>query len=370
MANKIIHKHSSVITDGIPKIPTSEQLEYGEIAVNYADGGETISLKNASNEIVEFKSKEYFENIIKDNELVTAAALTDLNDRLNVVTAEVDMIDLGQYAPKNHADTGNIYGLGDESIYGHVKISNGDASIVEYNEAGVAAGMNHTHSDYVTQTELGDLKQEIENTELVVETALTDLDERVNALDGKADLISEELHSVIKDNEYVVATSLNDLNTRVNNIDITIEEKLDEVYKEIEDDEYTISLALNDLNVRLEEKSEEIEVVKTTIGNEATSRETAIQEVYDVIKKNEYTIALSLNDLNTRIKNLTNSSADKNEITSELTTINGRLDEVVKELEDYDLIVSSALTDLDSRLKKMEEILNQNITVLSLGENT
>lgn len=227
MANKIIHKHSSVITDGIPKIPTSEQLEYGEIAVNYADGGETISLKNASNEIVEFKSKDYFENIIKDN-------------------------------------------------------------------------------------------------------------------------------------EYVVATSLNDLNTRINDIDSAIEEKFDEVYKEIEDDEYTISLALNDLNVRLEEKSEEIELVKTTIGNEATSRETAIQEVYDVMKKNEHRIALTFNDLNTRIKNLT----------SELTTINGRLDEVVKELEDYDLIVSSALTDLDSRFKKMEDILNQNITVLSLGENS
>lgn len=369
MANKIIHKHSSVITDGIPKIPTSEQLEYGEIAVNYAEGGETISMKNSSNEIVEFKSKDYFENIIKDNELVTAAALTELNDRLNVVTAEVDMIDLGQYATKNHASTNNTYGLGDVNIYGHVKLSNGDASTIEH-EVGLAAGMNHTHSEYVSQTEFGDLKQEIENSELVIASALTDLDERVIALDGKTDLVSEELHSVIKDNEYVVATSLNDLNTRINDIDSTIEEKFDEVYKEIEDDEYTISLALNDLNVRLEEKSEEIEVVKTTIGNEATSRETAIQEVYDVIKKNEYTIALSLNDLNTRIKNLTNSSADKNEITSELTTINGRLDEVVKELEDYDLIVSSALTDLDSRLKKMEEILNQNITVLSLGENT
>lgn len=52
--NKIIvHKRSSAVNDdGTPKIPTSEQLQYGEIAINYADGVETLSIKNSSNEIV------------------------------------------------------------------------------------------------------------------------------------------------------------------------------------------------------------------------------------------------------------------------------------------------------------------------------
>ena len=62
MANKIIHKHSSVVTDGKPKLPTSSQIEYGELAVNYAKDNETISLKNSENEIVEFKSKNYVDD--------------------------------------------------------------------------------------------------------------------------------------------------------------------------------------------------------------------------------------------------------------------------------------------------------------------
>lgn len=68
MAHKIINKRSSIITDnGSPKLPSSDSIEYGEIAINYADGVETISIKNSSNNIVEFKSKEYIDNVLVDS---------------------------------------------------------------------------------------------------------------------------------------------------------------------------------------------------------------------------------------------------------------------------------------------------------------
>lgn len=73
MGQKIFNKRSSVITDdGSPKLPSSSQLDYGEIAINYADGAETISLKNSANEIVEFKSKEFIVSSISNvkNELI------------------------------------------------------------------------------------------------------------------------------------------------------------------------------------------------------------------------------------------------------------------------------------------------------------
>lgn len=58
MSNKniehLIHKRSSQIVDNQPKLPTSEQIEYGEIAVNYAKGHETLSIKNSDNEIKTF----------------------------------------------------------------------------------------------------------------------------------------------------------------------------------------------------------------------------------------------------------------------------------------------------------------------------
>ena len=48
------HLKSNVIQSGRPKLPDPSKLNYGEIAVNYADGFETISLKNSNNQIKTF----------------------------------------------------------------------------------------------------------------------------------------------------------------------------------------------------------------------------------------------------------------------------------------------------------------------------
>ena len=124
--NKIIHTRSSaVLENGNPKLPAADRIEYGELAINFADGVETISLKNKSNEIVEFKTKEYFEKIISDNqelnqsaiddinnqivaiqetveenELITATALTDLDERMLLV----EKVDYDQFATKAELD--------------------------------------------------------------------------------------------------------------------------------------------------------------------------------------------------------------------------------------------------------------------------
>lgn len=49
----ILNKRSNAVnSDGTPKIPSSAQLQYGEIAINYADGVETLSIKNSNDNIV------------------------------------------------------------------------------------------------------------------------------------------------------------------------------------------------------------------------------------------------------------------------------------------------------------------------------
>ena len=60
--NKILHKRSLELDNGKAKLPTSSQLDYGELAINYIKDDETISLKNSENEIVEFKSKNYVDD--------------------------------------------------------------------------------------------------------------------------------------------------------------------------------------------------------------------------------------------------------------------------------------------------------------------
>lgn len=81
----IIHKNSSALVDNNPKLPTSGQLEYGEIAINYAKDKETISLKNSNNEIVTFTSDKKLDNYVTvsdfdKNELIVSAALNNLEE--------------------------------------------------------------------------------------------------------------------------------------------------------------------------------------------------------------------------------------------------------------------------------------------------
>lgn len=60
------HAKSNRIENGKAKLPTPDQIEYGEIAINYAADHETISIKNSNNSIVTFlssnQSQEKLEN--------------------------------------------------------------------------------------------------------------------------------------------------------------------------------------------------------------------------------------------------------------------------------------------------------------------
>lgn len=97
--NKTIQlKRSSVVTNGVPKLPTVEQLKHGEIAINFAKGYETISLKNNGNggngEIVSFRI-----NDIADN----TAKIKGLETGLDTVSTE-----LNKNITKINSNTGNI----------------------------------------------------------------------------------------------------------------------------------------------------------------------------------------------------------------------------------------------------------------------
>ena len=117
--NKIIHKRSSAVVDNKAKLPTKDQLEFGELAINFAKGYETISFKNNSDEIVEIipsariteiinqnaetvaSELEAINQVIEDNEEIVATALTDLDSRVKVFeeTEIATKEDLSNYTP-------------------------------------------------------------------------------------------------------------------------------------------------------------------------------------------------------------------------------------------------------------------------------
>ena len=94
---KLIHiKSKQRGEDGIsPKLPTCEQLEYGEIAVNYGDDIETIAIRNEKDEIVKFipehKVKEYVDKRIAD-------LMKQMEMQVNeIIPDDNNSIDSGEY---------------------------------------------------------------------------------------------------------------------------------------------------------------------------------------------------------------------------------------------------------------------------------
>ena len=101
LKSKIIHiKSKQHNEDGSgPKLPTSDQLEYGELAINYGDGIETIAIKNENDEIVKFISEKCVQRLIKEGiEEKIQEVLNNLTDKKPVLDDDsVSSIDSGEY---------------------------------------------------------------------------------------------------------------------------------------------------------------------------------------------------------------------------------------------------------------------------------
>ena len=69
--NIVKNIRSAEVIQGKPKLPTSNQLDYGEIAVNYAKGHETLSLKNDAGNIVSLSIKTVDDVTVNGNSVVS-----------------------------------------------------------------------------------------------------------------------------------------------------------------------------------------------------------------------------------------------------------------------------------------------------------
>lgn len=225
MANKIIHKRSSALLEnGKPKLPTADNLEYGELAINFAKGAETISFKNKADEIVTISSTERLEQIIIDNEKVTAAALTDLDERMLAVENKGSLtIDdvyaegFLTYVPSEYiteselADKGYLTSIPANYVTEselEAALSTVDVDLSDY------MTIDELEETYASKDDLSAINTTIEENELVISNALTQLN------NTKADVKHthnefETINTTIEENELVIANALNDLNERM-----------------------------------------------------------------------------------------------------------------------------------------------------------
>lgn len=99
---KVILKKSNVLLNGQPKLPEANAMEYGELAVNYAASGETLSIKNSDNQIVTFPGRPAIEKLINE-------AVSGLPEEIQDIQEQIVDINSGMSAVSSHIGNSTIH---------------------------------------------------------------------------------------------------------------------------------------------------------------------------------------------------------------------------------------------------------------------
>ena len=193
----VSHIKSKLKTNGLPQLPSPDKLVDGEIAINYAEGVETISIKNESGSIVTFSSDNYYTKKklgsgFTNNDATVTKALNDLNGR---------KLDASAYTP---TDLSNYYTKGETS--GATQISNAlSAKVDSATYTGHTADTTIHFTTRAVQTQIDNSISGKVNTSDIV-TAIT------SSNSGSTNPIATK---IVAENELTVSTALNDLNTKI-----------------------------------------------------------------------------------------------------------------------------------------------------------
>lgn len=112
MSQKVLNKRSSALVDGEAKLPTASQIEYGEIAINFADGHETLSIKNNNNEIATFSSDEIIHSYV--NTEVNAASgniKTYVDNKISSIYKYKGSVTNYSNLPSTNLTVGDVYNV-------------------------------------------------------------------------------------------------------------------------------------------------------------------------------------------------------------------------------------------------------------------
>ena len=228
---RVVNKKSSV--NG--KLPTAEQLLYGEIAINYAVSSETISIKNSNDEIITFPSSrvtngiageiteiqsaqtileaemEEIKSDISDIDLVSARAFNDLNDKLDTISSEV-----GDIVEGEGIVSGAVVTLNEN-------VNTLSGNIIELSAVTIAEEERAISAETILNNTINTLSGAVEENEEVIANAFTNLNDRVFELENLNEDI-KSLTNAVDENEEIIANALTNINDRLSSIEREIVE--------------------------------------------------------------------------------------------------------------------------------------------------
>ena len=260
------------------KAPLAKDLVDGELAVNIAEDGEKIFLKNTANKIVGFSAdglldKKYLSTtsggtvsgdtefkgdvkivypdsssqtvslreVMVDNEMAISAALNDLSAKVNDQKTDIDTIKAKECLPLSGGTiNGGLIVSGNTEFKGDVKIVYPDSSsqtvslreVMVDNEMTISAALNDLSA------KVNDQKKTVDSNSTIIGNISAKVNELLPLSGGtvsgettftkdttfdniklkypKTDSEAVSLRDVMLENEKVTAAALNDLNERVN----------------------------------------------------------------------------------------------------------------------------------------------------------
>ena len=233
-ADHVQHLKSSVVNEleGIrtPKLPNPSALTEGEIAINYADGVETISIKNVSGDIVTFSSDDYYTEKKLGSGFTGANSAVTVTEALENIEIDVDqVIDSGTSASTNAVATKAVYeAITDNELVwtnAYVAMSGIVSAHTASTEIHLANGDREKINSIDTLS--GTVTAHTANTEIHVTTGTvqTLIDNSISGKVNTSDIISAITPSnsgstapiatkIVAENELVMANALTDLDER------------------------------------------------------------------------------------------------------------------------------------------------------------
>ena len=285
---------SSAVIDGKPKLPQPTDLDFGEIAINYAKGYETLSFKNNSDEIVSLSVKTVDDVKVNGNSVVSNK------------TAEITM--KGNTIPVANTYSTTTFPSPFESKAEHISATD---------KVNVALKK--------VETNISKLVSEVVDNENVVSEAISKLANSAGTIDGSNNIT------------YIKATNAHYIKNATSVHDATV--KLD-------DNVYSIKRAVDDIGNNVDTLNSDVYALKGSVNTIKGSVNTITNDV-NTIERNVTSIGGKVTNLE---NNVTTITSDVNTLKTQVTN----LDSKYRNLNNTDINLQDQITTLQGQITTLQ----------------
>ena len=413
---QVIHIHSSVFSNNVPKAPNASVLGYGEIAVNYNATEPSLFVRDANDAIRQFHTSDVILSkaklgpnftiheevdddsllqitgddsvvssigkimrIIMDNEKVSATALNDLNLRVTAFDEELDEIAKNSKVSEDYTPVEFAELPTQKYVFEAVTANDTLTDAVSKIDLNFSQLLNATlENEEICANSLNDLNKRLDNVKVSIDSDYTPVvynslpgddvtfdpviaNDTLTDAAGKLDTSISKLVDVVLENEEICAQAFNDLNKKIDDISSNIKVDVDVI---VSDDYISVEYP------KLDGSDLVFNPVKA--GDDLTSAvhkiDTNIAQLLEVSSENEFVVAEALNILNDK---LNSTLTDIDNINDSLKNISASVDSnyesveypVIPEVSFDSVVAGDTLTDaagkLDSNISKVAELLSE-----------